>query len=53
MKDPEVMTSDLHSSVNAKEIIFVIFIILFAGIVRIPSLTQPLGPDQGIIHIPR
>jgi len=51
MKKPEIITSHLHSSVNAKEVFFVIFIILFAGIVRIPSLTQPLGPDQGIMSV--
>jgi len=51
MKEPEIMTSDIKSSVNAKEIIFVVFIILFAGIIRIPSLTQPLGPDQGIMSV--
>lgn len=51
MKEPETMTSDIKSSVNARETIFVLFIILFAGIVRIPSLTQPLGPDQGIMSV--
>jgi hypothetical protein len=36
---------------SAKEIIFVISIVLFAGFIRIPSLTQPIGPDQGIMAV--
>ncbi len=34
-----------------KEIVIVSCILLFAGIIRIPSLTQPLGPDQGIMSV--
>jgi hypothetical protein len=29
----------------------VLAIIVFAGVIRIPSLTQPLGPDQGIMSV--
>lgn len=36
---------------SLREIFFVVCIILFAGIIRIPSLTQPLGPDQGIMAV--
>jgi hypothetical protein len=36
---------------NAKEIIIIFCIVLFSGIIRIPSLTQPLGPDQGIMSV--
>ena len=36
---------------SAKEVVFVLCIILFAGLIRIPSLTQPLGPDQGIMSV--
>ncbi|KPK00263.1 MAG: hypothetical protein AMK71_08540 [Nitrospira bacterium SG8_35_4] len=37
--------------VSIKEIVFVLCIILFAGVIRIPSLTQPIGPDQGIMTV--
>lgn len=33
------------------EIIIIICIISLAGIIRIPSITQPLGPDQGIMSV--
>jgi hypothetical protein len=36
---------------KAKEIALLIAIVLFAGLIRIPSLTQPLGPDQGIMSV--
>ncbi len=36
---------------SLKGVLLVIFIILFAGMVRLPSLTQPLGPDQGIMSV--
>ncbi len=36
---------------NMKEIIIILCIVLFAGIIRLPSLTQPLGPDQGIMSV--
>lgn len=36
---------------SAKEIVLVVCIVFFAGIIRIPSLTQPLGPDQGIMSV--
>ncbi|MDY6853875.1 MAG: glycosyltransferase family 39 protein [Thermodesulfobacteriota bacterium] len=36
---------------NKKGIAFIIFIILFAGLIRVPSLTQPIGPDQGIMAV--
>lgn len=38
-------------SISLKEALFVLCIILFAGIIRIPSLTQPIGPDQGIMSV--
>ena len=31
--------------------VIIFCIILFAGLIRIPSLTQPLGPDQGIMSV--
>ena len=31
--------------------IAILFVVLLAGILRIPSLTQPLGPDQGIMSV--
>jgi hypothetical protein len=31
--------------------ILILCVVLFAGILRIPSLTQPLGPDQGIMSV--
>jgi len=36
---------------TAKEIFAVFCIVIFAGIIRIPSLTQPIGPDQGIMAV--
>ena len=36
---------------SSKDAVFIFCIILFAGIIRIPSLTQPLGPDQGIMSV--
>jgi hypothetical protein len=36
---------------NTKEILFISSIVLFAGIIRIPSLSQPMGPDQGIMSV--
>ena len=41
----------LKPSLKTKEIFCVLGIILFAGLIRIPSLTQPLGPDQGIMSV--
>lgn len=41
----------MESKSYAKEITIILCIILFAGIIRIPSLTQPLGPDQGIMSV--
>lgn len=40
-----------ETPIRVKEIVLVICIVLFAGIIRIPSLTQPLGPDQGIMSV--
>ena len=34
-----------------KEFLFIFLIVLFAGVIRIPSLSQPLGPDQGIMSV--
>jgi hypothetical protein len=36
---------------EAREVISVLLIVAFAGLMRIPSLTQPLGPDQGIMAV--
>jgi len=40
-----------HGSGRGKELMAVLGIVLFAGVVRIPSLPQPLGPDQGIMAV--
>ena len=40
-----------HPNYYLKELIIVLCIILFAGFIRLPSLTQPLGPDQGIMSV--
>ncbi|PIS37413.1 MAG: hypothetical protein COT35_06140 [Nitrospirae bacterium CG08_land_8_20_14_0_20_52_24] len=37
--------------VRVKEIGFIFCLVAFAGVLRIPSLTQPLGPDQGIMAV--
>lgn len=34
-----------------REVISVSLIVILAGLVRIPSLTQPLGPDQGVLAV--
>lgn len=47
--DTEAKTIANHISI--REGLFVFCIILFSGIIRIPSLTQPLGPDQGIMAV--
>lgn len=47
-KCSENQTTD---SASIKEILFTICIVLFAGVIRIPSLTQPIGPDQGIMTV--
>lgn len=39
------------SGYGLKETVFILCIVLFAGIIRIPSLTQPIGPDQGIMSV--
>ncbi|MFX0133855.1 MAG: glycosyltransferase family 39 protein [Candidatus Hodarchaeota archaeon] len=36
---------------NITEIVIIFCVVLFAGILRIPSLPQPLGPDQGIMSV--
>ena len=36
---------------NKKHLFYLVLIILFAGLIRVPSLTQPLGPDQGIMSV--
>ncbi len=37
---------------NSKaEYILILCILLFSGIIRIPSLPQPLGPDQGVMAV--
>jgi Dolichyl-phosphate-mannose-protein mannosyltransferase len=38
-------------STKQSEFFFVSLIILFAVLIRIPSLTQPLGPDQGVLAV--
>jgi hypothetical protein len=38
-------------SLGTKGVLFLCLIVLFSGLVRIPSLTQPLGPDQGIMSV--
>jgi len=41
----------MRNSHDRREVIFVILIVVVAGLIRIPSLTQPLGPDQGILAV--
>ncbi len=41
----------LKDTIKTKEVLTVSCIILFAFVIRIPSLTQPLGPDQGIMSV--
>ena len=36
---------------NKKHLFYLVLIILFAGLIRVPSLTQPLGPDQGVVSV--
>lgn len=45
------MQTKTQARFNPKKIFIVSCIVLFAGIIRIPSLTQPLGPDQGIMSV--
>ena len=33
------------------EIVLISSIVIFAGVMRIPSLLQPIGPDQGIMSV--
>lgn len=40
-----------ENHLNIKEVVLVCLIVLFAGVVRIPSLAQPIGPDQGIMAV--
>lgn len=47
-KVDRVNFSDSHKT---REAIAVLLIVLFAGLLRIPSLTQPLGPDQGVVAV--
>lgn len=39
------------SRYSTGELFLVLLITLFAGLIRIPNLTQPLGPDQGIMSV--
>jgi len=39
------------SKYSTREIFLLVFLVLLAGIIRIPSLTQPIGPDQGIMAV--
>jgi hypothetical protein len=34
-----------------RQLLYLSLILVFAALVRIPSLTQPLGPDQGIMSV--
>jgi len=43
--------NNLETHSNGKERFLVLCILLFAGIIRIPSLTQPIGPDQGLMAV--
>ena len=31
--------------------LFLLFIMIFAGLLRVPALTQPLGADQGVLAV--
>lgn len=41
----------MRNTHKRREIIFVSLIVLSAALVRVPSLTQPLGPDQGVMAV--
>ena len=34
-----------------REIAFVFLVVILAGFLRLPSITQPLGPDQGVVAV--
>jgi len=36
---------------SLKEKLLLLFIVIFAGLLRVPALTQPLGPDQGVLAV--
>lgn len=40
-----------ETRISRGEIIILVSVLLLAGFMRIPSLTQPLGPDQGIMSV--
>jgi hypothetical protein len=40
-----------RNRVKISEIALVCLIVIFAGVLRIPSLAQPIGPDQGIMAV--
>ncbi|MFC2141393.1 glycosyltransferase family 39 protein [Acidobacteriota bacterium] len=47
----------MHSAINTisrfsyVDVALILCAIIFAGLIRIPSITQPLGPDQGIMSV--
>lgn len=43
--------NNTNSKYSTKEICYIVCIVLFAGLIRIPSFTQPIGPDQGIMAV--
>jgi hypothetical protein len=49
--EPVAMQPAVMKGVWRRDILFVTLIVLFAGLVRLPSLPQPLGPDQGIMSV--
>lgn len=42
---------DSASDLRTHDILLIAGIVIFAAVVRVPSLTQPLGPDQGIMSV--
>jgi hypothetical protein len=51
MKQPDLPDITAVHKEWRKQLLYVSLIVAFAGLVRIPSLTQPLGPDQGIMSV--
>jgi hypothetical protein len=51
MTEPVISATLSSKGPWGRQLFYVSLIVVFAGLVRIPSLTQPLGPDQGIMSV--